>query len=608
MASKNRKARNKSKRKQATPQPVAAYSAQRPAAQRETAGGRPPPSAPPARAFAALAALALCLLVAVSYFPATYAGFIWDDLAFTSAKPVQDLSGLWRIWFAPGSLDKEGHYWPVLYSIFWLEHKLWGFHPLGYHLTSVLLHIGVTLLLWHLLKRMAVPGAWFAAALFAVHPLHAESVVWVIGRKDLLASAFYLAAVLAYIRFTEERRRGHYLGALGLFMLGLLSKSIVITLPAALLLWHWWRRGRITAADLARALPFLLVGLTVTVFDWLSYKDLESIAFHYSPAERALLAAQSLWFYIAKLVWPADLAVIYPRWEVSTGNLLAWACLTATAAALAALYLLRRRIGRGPLAAVLFFAVTLSPTLGFVDYGYMQFSFVADRYQYLAGAGFLILTAAAAVRGVRALPGISGKLETRASALAVVPLLILGALTWQQANIYRDEGAFFTHITTLNPHARLAHYNLAREYMRQGRIEDAEAAFRDEYRFALEQKPVDQKRLGLAHLGLATIAEQRGQPEEAETHYRNSIHSSEDSFHRLTALLNRQQRYREALALYETFIRSNPGNAKLHADMGVTLFKLNRPEEALHSIDRALQINPNLKEARANREEVLESL
>jgi len=608
MASRSRKARHKSRRKQATPKPVAAYSAQRPAAQRAAAGGNPPLPAPPTRAFAALAALVLCLLVTVSYFPATQAGFIWDDLAFTSAQPVQDLSGLWRIWFAPGSLDKEGHYWPALYSIFWLEHKLWGFHPLGYHLTSVLLHLGVTLLLWHLLRRMAVPGAWFAAALFAVHPLHAESVVWVIGRKDLLASAFYLAAVLAYIRFTEERSRRHYLGALGLFMLGLLSKSIVITLPAALLLWHWWRRGRITAADLTRALPFLLVGLTVTVFDYLSYKNLESIAFHYSPVERALLAAQSLWFYIAKLVWPAHLAVIYPKWDVSTGNLLAWVCLAATTAALAALYLLRRRIGRGPLAAALFFAITLSPTLGFVDYGYMQFSFVADRYQYLAGAGFLALVAAAAVRGARALPGLSGKLETRAFALAAVPLLILGALTWQQANIYRDEETFFTRITALNPHARLAHYNLGREYMRQGRLEDAEAAFRDEYRFAMEQKPVDPKRLGLAHLGLATIAEQRGQLQEAETHYRNSIHQSEDSFHRLTALLNRQQRYREALDLYETFIRSNPGNAKLHADMGVTLFRLNRPEEALNSIDRALQINPNLEEARANREKVLKSL
>ncbi len=340
-------------------------------ASREIASGKAPPEnravpeplwpVPWNGSHAALATMALCLLVAVSYFPATMAGFVWDDAVLTGLDPIRRWSGIWQIWFEPTTLAQyEGHYWPFLYTTFWLEHKLWGFAPLGYHLVNLLLHGAVTVLLWRLLLRLEVPGAWVVAAVFAVHPLHVESVAWVIGRKDVLATLFYLGAALAYTRFVEDRRRGHYIWALALFLLGMVSKSIVVTLPVSLLIWHWWKQGRVTLTDVKRVLPFLLLGLIITIADWSEYKDREVLSFSYTLIERALIAARALWFYAGKLVWPTELAVIYPHWEVSTGDLLNWLYGIAAIALAALLWHYRGRIGRGPLAGVLFFAVTLS--------------------------------------------------------------------------------------------------------------------------------------------------------------------------------------------------------------------------------------------------------
>ena len=118
----------------------------------------------------------------------------------------------------------------MVYTTFWLEHKLWGFDPTGYHVVNVLLHLANTLLVWHILRRSAMSSAWMVAAVFAVHPLHVESVAWVIERKDVLSGLFYLAAVLAWMRFVEQPRRGRYAWSLVLYAVALLSKSIAITL------------------------------------------------------------------------------------------------------------------------------------------------------------------------------------------------------------------------------------------------------------------------------------------------------------------------------------------------------------------------------------------
>ena len=610
------------------------------------------------------AVLALGLLVGAGYFPALANGFVWDDRAFTEADPIRDLSGLWRIWFFPEDVRNEGHYWPLVYTTFWLEHKLWGYAPAGYHAVNVLLHFADSLLVWRVLVRLAVPGAWAAAAVFAVHPVHVEAVAWVIGRKDLLATLFYLSAVLAWLRFEEESRPAwrprRYILALALFAAGLLCKSIGVTLPVALAVLLWWRQGRVAGTDLFRLAPFFAVGVGMAAADLSYYEEVLSI--DYTMVERVLIAAHALWFYIGKLLWPADLAVIYPHWEVSVSDPLAWGYVIAAAAVATALWLLRRRIGRGPLAGALFFAVTLSPVLGFVDYGYMQFSFVADRYQYLAGIGPLAVLSGAAAYGAGGLPGAA---KWGAAGAAAVVLVLLGALTWRQAGVWRDELTFFNYVIAHNPEARDAHLNLAKALVESGRTQEALAAARTAVkqrpnsikahysaalilldlgrleeaerglRHALELNPDNRfvqhaaglalSRLGRfgeaerhyrraleieprypeAHIALGGMLVDLGRFEEAERHLGRALEFAPRRLRPrmiLASLKFRRQRYEEALDLYRSVAGIEPGNAMAWSGAGAALHYLGRSEEALRSIDRALALDPALEEARANRE------
>ena len=624
----------------------------------------PTPAAPPAPGMfsgapgapgapISLASVALCLLVAVSYFPALSGGFVWDDVTLPESTPLHTWSGLAQIWFTPrGLIRHEVHYCPLLYTTFWLEHKLWGLTPFGYHLVNLLLHTGVVLLLWRLLLRLGVPGAWFAAAVFAVHPLHVESVAWVMGRKDLLATVFYLSSVLAYIRCTEMprgRRRGkHYLLAMALFVLGLLSKSIIVTLPVVLLLWHWWRHGRVTLADCSRTLPFFLVGLGIGLADYVYSAGLEQISFAYTPLERGLIAAHALAFYVGKLLWPTGLTGIYPHWEPGIGDTLAWVGVAGFVAAVAVLWCCRRQLGRGPLAGVLFFAVALSPVLGFVDFGHMEFSFVADRYQYLAGIGLIAVVAAAASRacqwGLGALPAP----RTRPARLAIgaagaAILAVAGLLTWNHASLYRNPGTFFTHVIAHNPQARGAHYNLGLYLETEGRYGEAHAAFQtahelqpDEpsplhnigvllarqgrheeaiapYREALRLNPQHQNTMrGLAAVLINTgaLLSEQGHPEAAAARYREVLRFNPQhqvAMRNMAAVRMNQGRYAEALASAQQVIARYPDDAKAHHLVGLGLFHLNHKAEALRHYDRALALDPNLTLAREQRKQFFES-
>ena len=297
---------------------------------------------------AAHAIAAMALLVAASYFPALQGGFVWDDVIFSeepvihlAVRPAQQsgcLPPTSRTRAITGRWCTPPSGWST---------KLWGLNPVGYHAVNILLHLVNCLLLWRLLDRLAIPGAIVIAAVFAVHPMHVESVAWIIERKDVLSALFYLTAVLVWIRFDESPGPGRYALALALFAAGLLAKSVVVTLPVALLIWHWWQRGRITAVDLLRLAPFVMVGLAITLADLTFYTSREPLELGYSLVERGLIAARALWFYAGKLVWPADLAVIYPLWKIDTGDLFAWVYLAGAVAVAALLWFGRRRFGTG---------------------------------------------------------------------------------------------------------------------------------------------------------------------------------------------------------------------------------------------------------------------
>ena len=574
--------------------------------------GRRPPGKPAARAVSApeprstrreiLAVLVLAALAVGCYLPALSAGFVWDDRVFTRALAVRDWDGLRRLWFSPSEIEDEAHYWPLVYTSFWLEHKLWGFAPAGYHAVNVLLHAANTLLVRRLAERLAIPGAWLVAAVFAVHPLRVESVAWIIERKDLLSGLCYLAAFLAWLRFTDGPRTGrggrHYVLALALFAAGMLCKSIVVTLPAAFLIALWWRRGRVTGGDLRRVAPFFVVGAAIAAADVSFYNAREPLSLGYTAVERLLIAAHALWFYAGKLLWPGGLAVVYPHWEAGAGDPVAWGYVLAAAAVAAALWFLRGRVGRGPLAGVSFFAVTLSPVLGFVDYGYMQFSFVADRHQYLAGVGLIAVLVGAASRGAERLP--REVWRRCAAGGAAVALAVLAALTWRHAGIYRDGVTLFTHVIAHNPTARFAHRNLGEALTAEGRWNEALAAFR----VAAEQAPDDDR--DHSNVGAALVMLDR--LDEAEEPLRHALALDPKSVYALqnmASLAVRRKRYGEALDLYRRLVEVNPRNPSAHHGVGTALFFLGRPAEALRALERALALDPARDDIRTNRDEVL---
>ena len=528
---------------------------------------RDKPAPPPAPDVAAPRMLriippaALLLMAAVAYYPAYFAGFVWDDVIFLDAPQVASFSGLWDIWFNPADGVREGHYWPVVYTSFWLDHKLWGFNPAGFHTVNVLLHGVVSVLLWRLLARLAVPGAWLAAAVFALHPTHVEAVAWTIARKDLLASLFYLLAASYWLRYDEHSQTGDYLKMLALFAAGMLSKSFVITLPAAILIWAWWKRGRADGRDFKRVAPLFLTGMVIAAYDISFFNSRVVIEFDYPLAERLVIAAKSLWFYPAKLLWPDPLPVIYPKWDTSPASPLNWLPATAAIALTAVLWRARRRIGRGPLAAALFFAVTVSPMLGLAVNSYMLYAFTADRYAYLASAGLIAVLTAAAVLAYKRLPPAAGR---AAQTLAVLLLACYGVLTWQQTQVFRNDISLFTHIISVNPAAHSAHYNLGKALMDARRLEEAEAAYKTE------------------------VAGDAADPKYLQAvNYLASLHF-------------KAKRYEKARELYQYSIGINPEDAESRQNLGSALAQLGRYREAISEFERALAIDPQLHEARAN--------
>ena len=574
---------------------------------------------------------ALGLMTAAAYFPAAGAGFVWDDVILTTLESIRGWGGIREIWLDPAAAYRhesysEAHYWPLLYTTFWLEHKLWGFAPAGYHAVNILVHFANSALVWLLLRRLGVPGAALAAAIFAVHPLHTEPVAWVIARKDLLSGLFCLAAALAWLRFEESPRPRSYAAALSLFAAAMLCKSTAVALPAALLILGWWKRGGASrGGDLLRLAPFFLAGFAMAVADAMFYRGTESVSLGYSAAERVVIASRALWFYAGKLAWPSELAIVYPRWEVNAADPLAWGYAAAALAAVLALWFLRRRIGRGPLAAVAFFTVSLSPVLGFVDYGYMQFSFVADRYAYLAGMGIIALFGAAAALGTERLP--RGPARKAAAAVAVGALFGLGAATWNQCAAYRDNVSFYGHILSFNPQARGIRTNLGIEMFRLGRYGEAE----EHARAALEVNPRDSASLkNLAdslwaqdrheeafgfyraaaeidtslslplkntHMAAGAAFMKRGRYGEAERHLRAALETDPDDelvLLHLGELSKKRGRYREALGLYRSATAKNPEFAKGYAGAGEMLFRLGRYEEAVSNMERAFALRPEL--------------
>jgi hypothetical protein len=343
----------------------------------------------------------ILLATVVSYWPALNGGFVWDDDAYVPKPAMQSIDGLRRIWLEPGATLQ---YYPLLYSSFWIQHRVWGDATTGYHAVSLILHLAAVILVFLILRALEIPGALLAAGIFAVHPVHVESVAWISEQKNTMSGALYLAAVLAYLRVDASRVEAGkpspwrpYLLSLAFFVLSLLTKTVTATLPTALLVVFWWKRGTLNRRDVLPLVPFFVAGISAGLFSAYAERFLVGATgadYELSVVQRCLLAGRVIWFYLYKLIWPVNLSFSYRKWEIDPANWSDWLYLTGVVAVALVLWKARHR-SRAPLAGFLFFVGTLFPVLGFLNVYPFVYSYVADHFQYLASLGVITLGASA---------------------------------------------------------------------------------------------------------------------------------------------------------------------------------------------------------------------
>ncbi len=545
-----------------------------------------------------LAAIAIAALVV--YLPALGGGILWDDPGHITAPALRSLRGLWRIWFEIGATQQ---YYPLLHTAFWIEHHLWGDSLFAYHLLNVALHALAACLLLVSLRRLAVPGAFLAALVFTVHPVYVESVAWISEQKNTLSAVFYLAAAIAYLRFDRTRRRSSYAAALVWFVLALLTKTVTATLPAALLLVFWWKRGRLSLRrDVAPLVPWFAAaaaGGLVTAWFERELIGARGPDFALTLVQRTLLAGRVVWFYLSKLVWPADLIFIYPHWTIDSGAPAQYVFVGA-ALALAALFVMMARRRRGPLAGFLFFCGTLFPVLGFFDVYPFRFSYVADHFQYLASLGVIVPLTAAAALGAGRLTGSSNNLA-KFGAAAI--LMVLGLLTWRQSAMYADAETLYETTVARNPGAWMAYLNLGTELANRQRLEEAVGA----YEAALRLRPdyaQARRNLVLAYLRLA--AEESARPEGAgraiaHLHAALALDPRSAEAHYELGNVLAANRMPGAVKEYAAALAIEPNRAEIHLNLGSALADMpGRQPEAVAEYRAALRIRPDYFQAHYN--------
>jgi tetratricopeptide (TPR) repeat protein len=567
------------------------------------------------------------------YLPARNGARLWDDEGHITKPELQSINGLYRTWFELGATQQ---YYPLLHTAFWIEHRLWGDAVLGYHLVNLLWHMISVVLLYLILTRLKIPGALLAAAIFAVHPVMVESVAWISEQKNTLSAVFYLGAMLVYLRFDESRRRSQYFLALVLFTLGLLTKTVTATLPAALLVIFWWQRGTLSwRRDVLPLAPFFVfgaVGGLTTAWVERNLIGAEGADFELSLVERCLLAGRVIWFYLGKLVWPANLMFVYPRWTIDAGEWWQWIYSVAAIGVTAGLLLNRKR-WRAALAGWLLFVGTLFPVLGFLNVYPFLYSFVADHFQYLASLGMIVLAAAGIATVVARLVPAA---RYAAVALCVVCLGILAALSWQQTHLYTDRVTLYRATLQQNPDCWMAHNNLGElvsAVSHQEAIEHYEAAIRirPDYPQAHSNLGFEFTQVGRAPEAIEHIEQAlRLRPDFVEANLNlgialRQVGRTDEAVRRLKELVEKKPGYTEArsnlaqaliqtgraeegLAEFRIVISQKPDDPSLLTNFGNALMQTGHASEAIELLERAVRLKPDYYQARNSLGLVLASI
>jgi len=360
---------------------------------------------------------------------------------------------------------------------------------------------------------------------------------------------------------TGSRVRWWRLGwALLFFVMAIASKPSTVMLPVVLALCVWWRHGRIQWRDVVVLVPFMLVSALASAWTILEQK------FHAGASgpewtqtwpERLIIASRAIWFYLGKLAWPHPLIFIYPRWEISPSQMIAYLPLLAGLAGMVVLWLTRWKWKRSVFFAVAYYVISLFPVLGFFSVYFFRYSFVSDHFQYLASMGPLALVGAGITEGI----AVTGWRRFLQRAVCGILLLVLGTMTWRQSLIYTDFVTLYQDTLRKNPACWMAHYNLG-------------IALRD-----------------------------RGQNEQAIAHYRQAVAIRPEyveAHYNLARLLVVKGEFKDAIAHYVKALTINPNDAEAHNNLGNVLLRVGRADEAIAHYQRALAIQQDYAEASCN--------
>jgi len=572
--------------------------------------------------------VALCLVIFV---PGLRNEFVWDDDQYLTRNPA-----------VAGGLTPHNLRWALTsfhagnwHPLTWLSHQadveIFGLNPAGHHLTSLLFHCANAVLFFLVFRRMTgfFWGSALVAALFAVHPLHVESVAWAAERKDVLSTLLWLLALGAWVGWCRKPRPAQYLAVAALYALSLSAKQMPVTFPFLLLLLDWWPLGRFAPGRrlklIAEKLPLLALSATASAVAYLAQSGFGAVG--NAPLEARLANAVIAWCtYIGKALWPTRLALLYPfplEPPALVPTTLAVAALTAVS-----ILVIRARRSRPFLAVGWFwFLGTLVPVIGIVQIGNQA---LADRYTYVPLTGLLIM----AIWGIAALAARCGQRARWIASGAVVLVVVLTVASRAQVRTWHDPVSAFSNAIQARENNHIAHYNLGVYYHEHG--DDRLAV--EHFRTAIAIWPDD----AVAHNNLALVLESEGKlaeaigelwaatradPRLAEGHYnlgRILADSGErfiaqatleralklrpeypEAHARLGELLARQGKTGEALPHFQEAVRLSPRTALYRSDLGAALAELGQLEAAVRSLQEALRLDPKLPVARENLDKAL---
>src|SRR5881409_405258 len=554
-----------------------------------------------------LAPLLVALFTLTAFLPTLQNQFVaWDDdKNFLDNPRYRGLGWAHLRWMF--TAFHLGHYIPLTWVTFGMDHLLWGMKPVGYHLTNLLLHAANAVLFFSLVRRIltrALPSAaerdhalavsaGFAALVFAIHPLRVESVAWVTERRDVLSGLFYLLTILEYLRAREPEKRGRWWYWLSVvtFVCALLSKSMAASLPVVLLILDVYPLRRLGGAigwwsEPARRvyvekIPFVLLAAAASAIAFMAQFSAQTAASlaQLSVLGRLAVSAYGLSFYLGKLVVPVNLSPLYELPPTVNPGALPFILSYGLVLAITAFVLVLRR-APGLLATWLAYIVVLLPVLGIFQIG---LQIAADRYTYLAGLGWAILAGAGLLSCWRTSRG--SKTGTPAALLvagvAICVVVGLGVLTWNQVQVWRDSERLWAHALAIDPDSPVAQNNFGYELDRRGKLVEAI----DHYRQALRIKPD----YALAHTNWGAALGRQGKPAEAIDHYRQALRIKPGDALAHTnwgVELAQQGKLAEAIEHFQEALRIKPDDALAHTNLGLALTLQGKLAEAFEHLQR----------------------